>query len=113
MRCVGDAGTQPIRPSIIRLVGALLAEQHDEWAIARRHMRLGTLTQARIRPIDNKPDELPEEVTPTRTGNRLKSRLRDRRGITHTPLGGMATSLGSRHGSATARPDHRRQHPKR
>jgi transposase-like protein len=54
-------GIFPTRGSIIRLVGALLAEQHDEWAIARRYMSLDSLAQARIRLIE--PDPL-EEVTP-------------------------------------------------
>ena len=54
-------GIFPTRPSIIRLVGALLAEQHDEWAIGRRYMSLDSLAQARIRLIE--PDQL-KEVTP-------------------------------------------------
>jgi putative transposase len=50
-------GIFPDRASIIRLVGAVLAEQHDEWIEGRRYLGLDVLARSRITVIDTATTE--------------------------------------------------------
>lgn len=51
-------GIFPDRNSIIRLVGAVLAEQHDEWAEQRRYLGLDALAAARRVGEPQTPEEV-------------------------------------------------------
>jgi putative transposase len=55
-------GIFPDRAALVRLVGAVLAEQNDEWIEQRRYMGLEVLAKARLHVIDG---DSTEEVTPT------------------------------------------------
>lgn len=61
-------GIFPDRASIIRLVGAVLAEQHDEWIEGRRYLGLDVLTRARA-ALDNteEPASQQTDTTPALT----------------------------------------------
>jgi len=55
-------GIFPDRAAIIRLVGAVLAEQHDEWAEGRRYLGLEVLAKSRLTKITNTDES--EAMTP-------------------------------------------------
>jgi putative transposase len=56
-------GIFPDRTSLIRLVGAVLAEQHDEWIEGRRYLGLDVLARSRTRGIETSSEEVATPLT--------------------------------------------------
>ncbi|GAA4485973.1 hypothetical protein GCM10023094_41610 [Rhodococcus olei] len=57
-------GIFPDRTALIRLVGAVLAEQHDEWIEARRYLGLDVLARSRGGQAPDTVTEPTQEATP-------------------------------------------------
>ena len=57
-------GIFPDRDALIRLVGAVLAEQHDEWTEGRRYLGLDLLARVRTAVATDTPEEATTELVP-------------------------------------------------
>lgn len=56
-------GIFPDRDSAVRLVGAVLAEQHDEWTEGRRYLGLDVLSRSRLTVLAGQDGPVSEEVS--------------------------------------------------
>ena len=62
-RRTDTVGIFPNRQAIIRLVGAVLAEQNDEWAEGRRYLSLDILTKSRLTPQPTGQEDTPLQLS--------------------------------------------------
>ncbi len=81
-------GIFPDRDSVKRLVGAVLAEQHDEWAEGRRYLALDVLHRARLDLITTPTLKRPTSPSPSPPEQNLitPKRYTTSRDLTDRPL---------------------------
>ena len=66
-RRTDSVGIFPTREAIVRLVGAVLAEQTDEWAEGRRYLGLEVLTRCRVSIVPDNDTEIGADQLPALT----------------------------------------------
>ena len=66
-RRTDSVGIFPTRAAIVRLVGAVLAEQTDEWAEGRRYLGLDVLTRCRVNLVTTTEPEIGADQLPELT----------------------------------------------
>ena len=64
-------GIFPTREAIVRLVGAVLAEQTDEWAEGRRYLGLDVLARCRLTLTTSPVNEVNTDALPALTARPL------------------------------------------
>ncbi len=66
-RRTDSVGIFPTRDAIVRLVGAVLAEQTDEWAEGRRYLGLEVLARCRVNLVPTTEPEIGADDLPALT----------------------------------------------
>jgi putative transposase len=55
-------GIFPNEPAIVRLIGAVLLEQNDEWQLQHRYMQLEAMAELIPPAVDAEPLQLPPQA---------------------------------------------------
>jgi len=58
-RRAGVVGLFPNEQSIVRLIGAILLEQNDEWQLQSRYMQVEAMAELNIEPSEARPAQIP------------------------------------------------------